>query len=49
MLDGRLFYYDYKDQENYILIDRVKMEHVSNSFTAINAYNFLIGHCKKYS
>lgn len=26
MLDGRLFYYDYKDQENYILIERVQME-----------------------
>ena len=29
MLDGRLFYYDYKDNENYILIDRMQMEHVS--------------------
>merc|ERR1719361_879889 len=26
MLDGRLFYYDYKDNENYILIDRMQME-----------------------
>ena len=30
MLDGRLFYYDYKDNENYVLIDRVQMEQVSN-------------------
>ena len=28
MLDGRLFYYDYKDQENYVLIERVQMEQV---------------------
>jgi aspartyl-tRNA(Asn)/glutamyl-tRNA(Gln) amidotransferase subunit B len=27
MLDGRLFYYDYNDHENYILIDRMQMEH----------------------
>jgi aspartyl-tRNA(Asn)/glutamyl-tRNA(Gln) amidotransferase subunit B len=26
MLDGRLFYYDYKDNENYILIERMQME-----------------------
>lgn len=26
MLDGRLFYYDYNNQENYILIDRMQME-----------------------
>lgn len=26
MLDGRLFYYDYKNQENYILIERIQME-----------------------
>ena len=29
MLDGRLFYYDYKDNENYILIERMQMEQVS--------------------
>jgi aspartyl-tRNA(Asn)/glutamyl-tRNA(Gln) amidotransferase subunit B len=26
MTDGRLFYYDHKDLENHILIDRVQME-----------------------
>lgn len=26
MIDGRLFYYDYRDQENHVLIQRVQME-----------------------
>ena len=33
MLDGRLFFYDYKDQENYILIERMQMEQVSQFFS----------------
>ena len=26
MVNGRLFYYDYRDQENHVLIQRVQME-----------------------
>lgn len=26
MLDGRLFFYDYKENENHILIERIQME-----------------------
>ena len=46
MLDGRLFYYDYNNQENYILIDRMQMEQVSQTF-ALFIYAFL-GHCKTH-
>jgi len=26
MLDGRLFFYDYKENENHILVERIQME-----------------------
>ena len=26
MLDGRLFFYDYRDKERHILIERIQME-----------------------
>ena len=46
MLDGRLFYYDYNNQENYILIDRMQMEQVS-LIRALIKIAFL-GHCKTH-
>jgi aspartyl-tRNA(Asn)/glutamyl-tRNA(Gln) amidotransferase subunit B len=30
MKDGRLFFFDYKDNESHILVDRVQMEQVSS-------------------
>lgn len=32
MKDGRLFFFNYRDEESHILIDRVQMEQVSHPF-----------------
>lgn len=45
MKDGRLFFFDYKDNESHILVDRVQMEQVSS----VSAKNItILGYGKEH-
>ena len=40
MLDGRLFFYDYQNEENHILIQRIQMEQVRFCLTCLILLTF---------